>query len=115
MDFTKNVHVEIVNNGGILSVNGVRHTPEKSKELRERIENLGLSTWQKEYSPEGFLVLDGYSWEAEYQEEGRGSFVTRGTNAFPWCFYQLISIIIDAAPESETSLKKYSRKIKCFY
>ena len=29
-----------------------RLSPEKSRKIREGIENLGLSTWQKEYSPE---------------------------------------------------------------
>lgn len=61
MDPLQNQSVEITNGNWILSVNGKKLSPEKSKETRERIEELGLETWQDNYQPQGFYVLDGYS------------------------------------------------------
>ena len=116
MNPAKNETVEIVNDNWILSVNGEKLSPERSREVREAIAELCLNTWQEIYWPEGFSVLDGYSWRVILEETKPKKTIERGgLNAYPWCFYQLIRIIIDVAPETKKNLNRFAKEVKCFY
>ena len=93
-------------------------SPEKSREISEEISKLGLQTWHEEYSPEYYCVEDGYEWEVVLEEkEGKNIRKTesRGFNAFPWCFYMLIRVLIKAVPEAKEILEEYAEEVECFY
>lgn len=89
-------------------------SPENSKVLKEGINKLSLSTWQKEYHPEGFMVNDGFNWEINLKEK-KDILTIQGDNAYPWCFYKLIDLLISVYPELEKYLKSYSKKVECYY
>ena len=42
-------------------------SPEDSRKVRELIEDACVETWYDKYRPEGFFVLDGYSWDLKYE------------------------------------------------
>ena len=93
-------------------------SPETSRKITEDIMELGLSTWREDYSPEYYCVCDGYEWDVVLEEkEGKKIRETRsfGTNAFPWCFYMLIRVLIKTVPEAEEILGEYAEEVKCFY
>ena len=93
---------------------------EEVLDLIDRIDGIALETWQHNYLPEGFAVADGFMWSVEYEK----TFIRRketetikinGSNAYPWCFYQLIRIIMEVAPNTKTLLTEYAEEVKCFY
>ena len=96
-------------------------SPEDSKTVREMIEDCSLETWYENYSPEGDMILDGFSWNLEYQDtqEILGTSKKRieigGSNAYPWCFYKLIRALILAYPESKEILEGYAIEKKAVY
>ena len=88
----------------------------RSREIIHKIEDLCLDTWQDEYNPEGFIVCDGYTWELEYEDSEKDEVIKkRGNNAFPWCFYKLIGLLIDLDPELDRIIGKYAEPMECFY
>lgn len=125
MDMNKNCSVEIVNNDGCLSVKGdiglehhidIKLNPSESKGFIQGIEGLGLNTWQDEYHPEGFYVLDGYTWHLSYEgKDPDECFEKTGSNAYPWCFYQLLEILLDIDEAYESVLGRYGEPIECYY
>ncbi len=115
MNPLQNQPVEITSDNWILSVNGEKLSPEKSRETRDRIEELGLETWQDNYWPEGFYVMDGYSWSVILERSKPKEIIEKqGDNAYPWCFYQPIRIVIDVAPETKKELNRFAKEVKCF-
>ena len=96
-------------------------SPEDSKKVREMIEDCGLETWYESYSPEGDMILDGFSWSLEYQDTqeilgtSKKTIEISGSNAYPWCFYKLIRALILACPESKEILETYSVEKKAVY
>lgn len=60
--------------------------------------------------------MDGYSWSVTQERSKPKEIIEKhGDNAYPWCFYQLIRIIIDAVPETKDSLWKHAKAVKRFY
>ena len=88
--------------------------PEDCKKIRELIDECALWTWHNSYQPEGYEVLDGFSWELVYEDSGEiigynGNVIkVEGSNAYPWCFYKLIRAIIIAVPELKYELEEYA-------
>ena len=88
----------------------------KSSEIQEKLDQLYLRTWQRIYTPEGMDVLDGYTWNLSYTDsvDPYPSGIA-GSNAYPWCFYKLIRILMKLVPESKRLLKPFANEVKCFY
>ena len=90
---------------------------EDSYDIIRQIDEIALETWQDEYHPEGYLVMDGYSWEVELEEtDPYRKTVKRGNNAYPWCFYKLLGLLIDYTDvEVGMILGPHVRQMECFY
>ena len=90
--------------------------PEDCKVIRELIDECNLWTWNKEYHPEGFEILDGFGWDLVYEDSGeiigtsKNVIKTGGCNAYPWCFYKLIRAILIAVPELKDQLECYTEE-----
>ena len=88
--------------------------PEDCKKITDLIDDCSLWTWNKEYHPEGYDVLDGFGWELEYEDTNeiiganKKKLSISGDNAYPWCFYKLIRALIIAAPELKDKLEEYA-------
>ena len=95
--------------------------PEDCKVIRELIDDCNLWTWNKEYHPEGFEILDGFGWEVVYEDSNeiigisKNVIKTEGNNAYPWCFYKLIRAILIAAPDLKEVLEYYTEEKKPVY
>ena len=88
----------------------------KSSEIQEKLDQLYLRTWQRIYTPEGMEVFDGYTWNLSYHDsEDPHPSGIYGSNAYPWCFYKLIRIILELEPEAEAVLKPFANEVKCYY
>lgn len=94
---------------------------EDSKKVIEMFEDCSLETWYENYSPEGDMILDGFSWNLEYQDTqeilgtSKKAIEISGSNAYPWCFYKLIRVLILACPESKEILEEYAKEKKAVY
>lgn len=94
---------------------------EDSKKVIEMLEDCSLESWYENYRPEGYWILDGFSWNLEYQDEeeilgtNKKSLNTGGSNAYPWCFYKLIRTLIFACPECKDILETYAKEKKAVY
>lgn len=116
--FEGRIEIKLINNKSCLEVeslinfekNKKKLDSEKSKKIIDDIEKIGIDTWLPHYQPEGFFILDGYSWDLEYN-----GYLISGVNAYPWCFYQLIRVLIEAEPRLENRLGEYTKEVKCFY
>ena len=95
--------------------------PEDCKVIRGLIDDCNLWTWNKEYHPEGFEILDGFGWDLVYEDSGeiigtsKNVIKTGGCNAYPWCFYKLIRAILIAVPELKDQLECYTEEKKPVY
>lgn len=121
-----NCDVELIADAeGLINVNvyaGIFHHLEEKLGIDESIwiskelKMIGLETWQDEYHPEGFVVCDGFDWKLEYEEsDSERIIIKEGSNAYPWCFYKLIQILIDIDPELGRILGDYEETLECFY
>lgn len=63
-------------------------------ELCKLLDNAGVRTWKDEYQPEGFLVLDGTSWEFYMVFEGNKAIASKGSNAWPNDFEKLCANVM---------------------
>ncbi len=87
-----------------------------SKKIADKIHDLSLESWNREYHPEGFYVLDGFSWSVLYENDNLfEKMEIEGSNAYPWCFYKLIEILLDLDMKLFEILGEYSAKVDCFY
>jgi len=95
--------------------------PEKCKQIDDLIEECELWTWHKNYHPEGYDVLDGFSWELKYEDTSElplsnsNKLKIDGNNAYPWCFYKLIKALIIAEPALKDILEEYAKERKPVY
>lgn len=95
-------------------------SPDAILHFMDGLNKIALETWQRTYSPEGFAVADGFMWNIEYEKtfirtKETETIKITGSNAYPWCFYQLIQLIMDVAPNTKPILKEFANPVECFY
>ena len=115
--FGKTVHIKSIAGIGLYEAD---LGSEEILNLIEGINSIALDTWQQNYSPEGFAVADGFMWSIVYEKTMYMRKETKirelnGSNAYPWCFYQFIRIIMDVAPNTKPLLSEFAEEVKCFY
>lgn len=58
-------------------------SPVSVEEFTKKIEALRIDTWKKNYQPQGYVVLDGESWEVQYEDTDGKKSKSSGDNAYP--------------------------------
>ena len=53
--------------------------------LENKLAELKINGWKKEYRPEGYVVCDGTQWNLEYKEVGKNCRHIYGDNALVLC------------------------------
>ena len=56
---------------------------EGKESLRSLIEEAGVPSWDREYAPIGYMVLDGWGWNLLVRFKGGKVFASEGSNAWP--------------------------------
>ena len=67
--------------------------------LENKLAELKINGWKKEYRPEGYVVCDGTQWNLEYKEVGKNCRHIYGDNAYPDSWNEFIEAIGMAVPE----------------
>ncbi|MBQ3302004.1 MAG: hypothetical protein IJH04_07680 [Eggerthellaceae bacterium] len=61
----------------------VKLDQEGTESLRSLIEEAGVPTWNREYAPIGYMVLDGWGWSLLIRLKNGKVFASEGSNAWP--------------------------------
>ena len=80
----------------------------------ERMEQLNLSSWEDEYSPEG-IVLDGIQWFLEVEEEGGPTRKISGDNAYPEEWMDFLELLDEVVPEAGLVSPNRVEKLALYY
>ncbi len=72
---------------------------EQLVKLRHILEDADVLNWKKNYQPEGYLVLDGTSWDFKMVFEGNKVFASSGSNAWPDGFDEFYESIMSMLEE----------------
>ncbi len=54
----------------------------EEESLTDALVNVQIDEWESSYEPEGFVVLDGFTWKLSLKTDD-GNIETGGTNSFP--------------------------------
>lgn len=65
-------------------------SPISVEEFSKKIEAMHIDTWKKDYQPQGYVVMDGESWEVQYEDSDGNKSRSSGDNAYPpnWKSFQ---------------------------
>ncbi len=68
---------------------------ETKDQLMEKIRDIHLEEWRKEYSPEqyGIAILDGTQWSLKLEYGNRKLRKYYGNNVYPWNFWELCQLL----------------------
>ena len=76
---------------------------EQLVKLRHILEDADVVSWKENYQPEGYMVLDGTSWDFKMVFEGNKVFASSGSNAWPDGFEEFYASIMSMLEEGAES------------
>ena len=71
------------------SNNEISMTVELTEQLTQLFEEFSVSSWKRDYEPEGYRVLDGEGWSLTVIFDDEAVFLSQGSNAWPEGFDEL--------------------------
>ena len=74
-------------NSGLFDVgesnNEISMTAELTEQLTQLFEEFSVSSWKRDYEPQGYMVLHGEGWSLTLIFDDESVFLSQGSNAWP--------------------------------
>ena len=77
------------------SNNEISMTAELTEQLTQLFAEFGVSSWKRDYEPEGYIVLDGEGWSLTVIFDDESVFLSQGSNAWPERFDELKEKLVE--------------------